>query len=107
MLVAHGRKRSLNRNVVRSRPAAALAHQCGNSELTNKQKVAIAFAFLVMTITDETCIAKIYAGIGSMPKWKLLVLIDGAAACDIRRYPPRLAVSPTGAATDMAERVSE
>jgi hypothetical protein len=49
-----------------------------------------------MTITDETCIAKIYAGIGSMPKWKLLVLIDGAAACDIRRYPPRLAVSPTG-----------
>jgi hypothetical protein len=28
----------LNRNVVRSRPAAALAHQCGNAELTNKQK---------------------------------------------------------------------
>ena len=38
VFVAHGRKRSLNRNVVRSRPAAALAHQCGNGELTNKQK---------------------------------------------------------------------
>ena len=26
-----------------------------------------------MTVTDETCIAKIYAGrTGSMPKWKLL-----------------------------------
>jgi hypothetical protein len=38
VFVAHGRKRSLNRNVVRSRPEAALAHQCGNGELTNKQK---------------------------------------------------------------------
>ena len=27
-----------DRNVVRSRSAAALAHQCGNGELTNKQK---------------------------------------------------------------------
>jgi len=31
-------KTSSNRNVVRSRPAAALAHQCGDGELTNKQK---------------------------------------------------------------------
>src|SRR5262249_51796374 len=38
VFVAHGRKRSLNRSVVRSRSAAALAHQCGNGELTNKQK---------------------------------------------------------------------
>ena len=42
VFVAHGRKRSLNRNVVRSRPAAALAHQCGNGELTNKQKKLVA-----------------------------------------------------------------
>jgi hypothetical protein len=34
-----------------------------------------------MAVTDEMCIAKIYAGrTGSKPKWKLLVLIDGAAA---------------------------
>ena len=38
VFVVHGRKRSLNRSVVRSRPAAALADQCGNGELTNKQK---------------------------------------------------------------------
>jgi len=38
VFVAHGRKRSLNRDVARSRPAAALAHQRGNGELTNKQK---------------------------------------------------------------------
>jgi hypothetical protein len=38
VFVAHGRKRSLNRNVVRSRPAAALAHQRDYGELTNKQK---------------------------------------------------------------------
>ena len=38
VFVAHGRRRSLNRNVVRSGSAAALAHQCGNGELTNKQK---------------------------------------------------------------------
>ena len=38
VFVAHGRRRSLNRNVARSRPAVALAHQCGNGELTNKQK---------------------------------------------------------------------
>jgi hypothetical protein len=30
--------RFLNRNVVRSRLAAAVAHQCGSDELTNKQK---------------------------------------------------------------------
>jgi len=38
VFVAHGRKRPLNRNVVQSRPATALAHQCGNGELTNEQK---------------------------------------------------------------------
>jgi len=38
VFVAHGRKRSLNRNVLRSRPATVLVHQCGNCELTNKQK---------------------------------------------------------------------
>ena len=38
VFVAHGSKRSLNRNVVRSGPEAALAHQCGNGGLTNKQK---------------------------------------------------------------------
>jgi hypothetical protein len=59
--------------------------QCGNSD----KKIGSAFAFLVMTVTDETCITKIYAGrIGSMPKWKLLVLIDGAAAW---RYSPQSA----------------
>ena len=62
VFVAHGRKRSLNRNVVRSRPAAALAHQCGNGELTNEQKnwyrIRVhgddrhrEFAFMVTTIT--------------------------------------------------------
>ena len=38
VFVAHDRRRSLNRDVARSRPAVALAHQCGNGELTNKQK---------------------------------------------------------------------
>jgi hypothetical protein len=36
MFVAHRRKHSLNRNVVRSRPAAVPVHQCGDGELTNK-----------------------------------------------------------------------
>ena len=51
VFVAHGRKQSSNRNVVRSRPAAALAHQCGNGEVTNTKKIAIAFVFLVTTVT--------------------------------------------------------
>src|SRR5262249_37236700 len=51
VFVVHGRKRFLNRNVVRSRSAAALAHRCGNGELTNKQKNDIAFVFLVTTVT--------------------------------------------------------
>jgi hypothetical protein len=38
VFVAQGRKPSLNRNVGRTRPATALAHQCGNCELTYKQK---------------------------------------------------------------------
>src|SRR5262249_22331076 len=41
---------------------AAVAHQCGNDELTNKQKNWYAFVFLMMTVTDETCIANIYEG---------------------------------------------
>jgi hypothetical protein len=42
-----------------------------------------------MTVTGEVCIAKIYEGrSGSVQKWKLLVLIDGAAAW---RYSPQSA----------------
>ena len=74
--VAHGRKRSLNRYVVRSRPTAALAHQCGNGELTNEQKNWNR----ICVFGDDrhrddlprrwTCIGKLYTWrSGSMPKW--------------------------------------
>ena len=36
--VTHGRNPVLEPQCVRSRPAGAVAHQCGNDELTNKQK---------------------------------------------------------------------
>jgi hypothetical protein len=76
VFVAHGRKRSLNRYVVRSRPTAALAHQCGNGELTNEQKNWNR----ICVFGDDrhrddlprgwTCIGKLYAWrSGSMPKW--------------------------------------
>src|SRR6516162_1587253 len=76
MFVAHGRKRSSNRTVVRSRPAEGLAHQCGNGELTNKQKNW----YRIRVFGDdrhrddlprgETCIPRLYAGrTGSMRKW--------------------------------------
>jgi hypothetical protein len=72
VFIAHDRERSLNDDVMRSGPAGALVHRCGNDEIKNWYRIR-PFGddrHRGALSREETCIPRIYGGLtGSMRKW--------------------------------------